>query len=210
MKLHYSLMVALLASVTATTAAHAVDPNQALLDKEGRPVKTQTGDCVNTMWDGKEDPCAAPRRKEPKIAEPVPEPARPLPPKPAPQEFGQEQRSIYFDFNKDTLKDEGKAKLDALAAAIQKHKEVTKATVVGYADEIGGMSKYNVKLSEQRAEHVMSYLSSRITIPVEKAQVRGLGATNSQTDCPAKMKRKERIECLAKDRRVEVELTFEK
>lgn len=208
MKRTYSFMVALLASVTCVAAAHAVDPNQAVLDKEGRPVKTETGGCVNTMWDGREDPCAAPKRKEQRVVSP--EPARPLPPRPKPPEYGQEQRSIYFDFNKDNLTTEGKGKLDALANAIRNDKEVTKATIVGYADEIGGNSSYNLRLSEQRAENVMQYLGSRISVPVEKAQVRGLGATNSQTDCPAKMKRQERISCLSKDRRVEVELTFQK
>jgi len=40
--------------------------------------------------------------------------------------------------------------------------------------------------------------------------VRGLGSSNPTTHCPKKMKRAERISCLAQDRRVEVEFTYEK
>lgn len=165
-------------------------------DKRANIVVNTFGNCVRTKWDSASDACAQPVAEAPA---PVVEPAAQL---------SQEQRTLYFDFNKSNLTSESVQKLDTLSAAVRASKGVVRADIVGYADEIGG-DDYNVKLSERRSHAVKGYLDQQISIPTEVAAVRGLGETNSVTDCKAIKARKAKIACLAKDRRVEVQFQYQ-
>ncbi|MDR2677996.1 MAG: OmpA family protein, partial [Zoogloeaceae bacterium] len=114
-----------------------------------------------------------------------------------------------FDFNKDVLRPEGKAKLDEVAAqADALNLEVI--TAVGHTDRIG-KDAYNQRLSERRAASVKRYLISKgiadnliytegkgETQPVTGSECDGLGAENGRN--------KKLVVCLQPDRRVDIEL----
>ncbi len=84
---------------------------------------------------------------------------------------------------------------------------ITQITVHGFADRIG-YEKYNQVLSQHRADTVRKYLAERLNIP-SNADVRGLGVSHT-AECGKIKDRIKRIECLGPDRRVEVELTYQK
>jgi OOP family OmpA-OmpF porin len=114
-----------------------------------------------------------------------------------------------FDFNKDVLRPEGKAKLDEVAAqADALNLEVI--TAVGHTDRIG-KETYNQRLSERRAASVKRYLVSKgiadnlvytegkgETQPVTGSDCDSLGAENGRN--------KKLVACLQPDRRVDIEL----
>ncbi|MGL4861391.1 MAG: porin OmpA, partial [Enterobacteriaceae bacterium] len=115
---------------------------------------------------------------------------------------------VLFNFNKATLKPEGQQALDQLYSQItQANPQTGTAVVVGYTDRIGS-EHYNLKLSEDRARHVMDYLVSK-GIPADRITARGMGKANPVTGstCDSIRNRNALIECLAPDRRVEIEVT---
>lgn len=64
--------------------------------------------------------------------------------------------TIYFDFDKAVLKEEGKAELDKLASQLNASKEYD-IVIGGHTCDIG-TDNYNLKLSERRAQAVVKYL----------------------------------------------------
>jgi len=64
---------------------------------------------------------------------------------------------VLFDFNKYTLRPAAREKLAKISGIILSHPGL-RLEVDGYTDSIGG-DAYNLKLSEQRAEAVRSYLT---------------------------------------------------
>ncbi|MCE1243363.1 OmpA family protein [Oryzomicrobium sp.] len=110
-----------------------------------------------------------------------------------------------FDFNKATLRPEGKAKLDELAEKVKQIKlEVIIA--VGHADRIG-TDAYNQKLSEKRAASVKEYLVGK-GVEANRVYTEGKGKKQPVTGdkCKGSKKTKALIECLQPDRRVEIEV----
>jgi OOP family OmpA-OmpF porin len=66
---------------------------------------------------------------------------------------------VLFDFDKAVLKNEGKSKLDDLAAKV-KAINLEVVIAIGHTDSVGA-DAYNQKLSVRRAESVKSYLVSK-------------------------------------------------
>jgi outer membrane protein OmpA-like peptidoglycan-associated protein len=120
-------------------------------------------------------------------------------------------KNVYFDFNKSTLNEKEKAKLDTLSKTIVASKEVKNVDLSGYADVIGNAA-YNKRLSMKRAQTVKSYLAAK-GLKTRKVKVEGLGESQPVTNCGYEEGTKataEQIACLAEDRRVEIELNFVK
>ena len=67
--------------------------------------------------------------------------------------------TIYFDFDKATLRPEGKAELDKLADELNASKEYD-LVIGGHTCNIG-TDNYNMELSEKRAQAVVKYLLSK-------------------------------------------------
>jgi outer membrane protein OmpA-like peptidoglycan-associated protein len=69
------------------------------------------------------------------------------------------ENSVRFDTNKSTLTAAAKANLDKLVPVFNEYKD-TNIQIYGYTDS-SGEDAYNLKLSQQRAASVKSYLSGR-------------------------------------------------
>jgi len=142
----------------------------------------------------------APPPPPPPPPPPAPPPVTPPPPPPPPPAPVSEKVTFaadaFFDFNKDSLKPEGRAKLDDLVSKMQGiNLEVIIA--VGHTDAVGG-DAYNQKLSVRRAESVKNYLVSK---GVEKNRVYTEGKGEKQPVADNKT-----TEGRAKNRRVEIEV----
>lgn len=80
----------------------------------------------------------------------------------------------YFDFDKSTLKAEGKQAIQQLASELnQRGAEVKKITIVGHTDSVGS-EQYNQGLSERRARSVGDYMLEN-GVPASLIQAYGQG-----------------------------------
>jgi OOP family OmpA-OmpF porin len=109
-----------------------------------------------------------------------------------------------FDFDKSTLKPEGKVALDSII----KHARSIKIeifAVIGYTDRIGS-DKYNLALSDRRAAAVKAYFVSQ-GVPADAIITQGRGKANPVTGdtCKGQVGKK-LISCLQPDRRAVVEI----
>ncbi len=173
------LLLAAFSGPALAEASYAVVHDAA----SGTPVRNTYGNCVHTKWMTDKDEC------------------------PMAGNFTEEERTVYFDFNKSTLTKEARKHLDTLISKIKAQGGVAGGQVVGFADRIGTAS-YNEKLSKKRAEVVKSYMAAH-GLKMSGTTVRWLGDTEPSTDCPPNMARKKLIKCLQPDRKVEVELVYD-
>lgn len=153
-------------------------------------------------------PAPAPRPEPAPAPAPAPKPI----PKPAPKPVAEKvtfATDVLFDFDRAVIKPEGRSKLDDLSGRIRGvNLEVVIA--IGFADRIGTTS-YNQRLSVRRAEAIKAYLVSK-GIEANRVYTEGKGEAQSVTGDKCKnMGREQRgnkklIECLAPDRRTEIEV----
>jgi OmpA-OmpF porin, OOP family len=145
----------------------------------------------------------------PKVVAPPPPKvvAAPAPAKPVPQRFTLSADAL-FDFDKTTLKPEGRRKLDELADALRGVQHDT-IVATGHTDRAGSVS-YNQRLSQRRADAVKNYLQTK---GLDVGKISAIGKGKSQptlkpTDCRGPgMTRAAVIACLQPDRRVEIEVS---
>lgn len=161
-------------------------------------------------------PAPAPAAKPAPAPAPVPqaqmkvEPAQPVAkpePKPAPKKPAVVNLASteLFEFNKATLTDEARKKLDSeVIAKLRDIGQIRYIIVNGHADRLGSV-QYNQRLSERRAEAVRAYLVSK-GADASKIETLGFGKTLPEKSCPDQKDRKALIECLAPNRRVVVEI----
>jgi len=95
-------------------------------------------------------------------------------------------------------------KLDDLAALLINNPSVGNVTITGYTDRLGS-TKYNQKLSEQRANAVKQYLVGK-GVAADRLNAVGKGEANPVVACDGKkQKRADLIQCLEPNRRVEID-----
>jgi outer membrane protein OmpA-like peptidoglycan-associated protein len=104
----------------------------------------------------------------------APPPPPPPPPPPAPQERIV-LRGVHFDFNRANIRPDAAPILDEAADILSKHPDVT-VDVNGYCDIIGSY-RYNLRLSQRRAESVVNYLENK-GIPGNRMIPHGYGKTH--------------------------------
>ena len=117
--------------------------------------------------------------------------------------------AVYFDFDRSSLRSGEVSKLDELAAKIQ-GRTFERLDAVGYADRIGE-EPYNLPLSRKRAEAVVAYLTGK---GVDAARIRAAAKGESEATTgdackdlgPDSGTNRKLVECLERDRRVEVKL----
>jgi len=169
-------------AVLLPAAAQAETTKEVVYDSVGQNVHDVRGNCILTNRDATSSICG---------------------------QDASQALTIYFGFNSSKLTNRAAQQLDSVFAEVTRNSNVRSLNVVGYADEIGAAS-YNSKLSSRRALAVKSYLEGKGYTNAEVAKVRGLGESNSQTDCEGISSREERIACLGRDRRVELEVQYRK
>jgi len=148
------------------------------------------------------DPDLVPKPVVAPVAPPPPPPPPPVvaPPAPAAEKITF-AADAFFDFDKSTLKPEGRAKLDDLVSKLGAiNLEVIIA--VGHTDSIGSVA-YNQKLSVRRAESVKAYLVSK---GVEANRIYTEGKGKSQPVAPNTVNGRDNPAGRAKNRRVEIEV----
>jgi len=208
---HSLLLAALLGSaVSALAQTPGVDMKGTVayvIDQRGYVAKSGTGLCWRTgYW----TPAQAIAECDPdlvkKEAPAAAEAAKAAAPgvKPAAEKITLSADAL-FDFDKATLRPEGKSKLDEFA---DKAKQIKLEVIiaVGHADRFGS-DKYNQKLSERRAAAVKDYLVSK-GIDANRVYTEGKGKTQPKTkpgDCKGAKSAKV-IACLQPDRRVDFEV----
>ena len=144
----------------------------------------------------------------PPAAKPAPPPPPPPAPAPKPAPAPQVQKitldsKVLFDFDKAVLKPEGKAAIDSqVVGNLSKMQKLEVVLVTGHTDRIG-TEAYNQKLSERRADAVRDYLVGK---GVDKAKIETVGVGPKQPVVQCDQKNfKALVECLAPNRRVEVQ-----
>ena len=175
--------------------AYAQTSQDAAYDKRNGFVADTNGNCVRTKWMGAEDPCnpAAPPAPVPVAA---PAPAMPM--------VSLEQRTIYFGFDSAALTAESVAKLDGLSQIINSSSAIADVRIHGFTDQFG-TSDYNSKLASSRAAAVKSYLDGKSRLSSTIGDIKGIGKSAPEAECEAIKKRNDKIACMAKERRVEIE-----
>jgi len=160
---------------------------------------------------------AAPPPPKPE-AKPAPKPeakpaAKPKPAAKKPEPLNVELKlSVQnFDFDKAVLKDDQKKEIDDWMASEWKQVTLGALIITGHTDRIGSAA-YNKKLSEQRALSVKDYMTGK-GIDQKLIFWEGKGFANPvpvTKFCDNKMSRKQLIECLAPNRRVDIEAVGQK
>ena len=149
-------------------------------------------------------------RQEPPPPPPVAQAEPPAPPPPPPPPRFEKQTmsaTELFAFDSAVLR-QPQPKLDAIADLLKANSQVSNVVITGYTDRLGS-DKYNLKLSQRRAEAVKSYLVGK-GIESSRLNTVGKGKSNPVVQCTDK-KRSDLIKCLEPNRRVEVEdITVEK
>jgi len=84
------------------------------------------------------------------------------------------KQTVYFDFNKATIKPVSFALLDEVAQAMKDNPKI-KVEVQGHTDSVGD-DNYNLKLSQKRAESVRIYLIKK-GIASDRMEPKGYGET---------------------------------
>jgi OOP family OmpA-OmpF porin len=174
---------------------------------EGAPFPNWTVGCECDR-----DLMKAPTCEPPPPPPPPPAPPKPVPPPPPPAPTSEKvtfAADALFDFDKDVLRPEGKAKLDDL---VSKMAGVSLEVIiaVGYTDRLGSLA-HNQGLSVRRAQSVKNYLVSKGIEP-NRVYTEGKGPANPVKQCPdpspkGEVRTKQQlIDCLQPNRRVEVEV----
>jgi OOP family OmpA-OmpF porin len=151
-----------------------------------------------------------PPPQPPLVSEPpfTPEPVAVIPAPPLPEHISLSADAL-FDFNKAMLRPRGRLLLSEIADQLQ-GAQYDHISVIGHADRLGSPA-YNQKLSEERGEAAKSYLINQ-GIPSQKIHSEGKGATQPVTtpDQCKGLKRRDVIDCLQPDRRVDIDVTATK
>ncbi|HQO28189.1 MAG TPA: OmpA family protein [Accumulibacter sp.] len=202
----------LFAAVGAAQAQTTAD-RVYVIDQRGDVVVSGTGLCWRTgFWTpaaAAKDPagCKCDRDLLPKEVCDAAAPAKAVTPvvgKPSAEKITLAADAL-FDFDKATLRPEGRAKLDEVASKAKAFK-LELVTAKGHTDRFGS-DAYNQKLSERRAAAVKGYLVSK-GIPADRISTEGYGKKQPVTkaDQCQGPKSKKVISCLQPDRRVEIQL----
>ncbi|MHB1619190.1 MAG: OmpA family protein [Sulfuricella sp.] len=215
-----------LASLTSVgiASAHEVANQGYLTDTRGNVVKNNYNECWRTgywtpaMATAECDPSLV-KKAEPKIAEAEAPAAAPAPvPVVGPEKAAfvpiTLQAETLFDFDKSTVRADGKKKLDEeVVDKMKEYPQVEVVLVTGYADRIGTVA-YNQKLSQRRADAVKAYLVGQ-GVEDKRIETAAKGESDPVVSCDnvkGKVSGKNRklVECLQPNRRVMVEVKVQK
>jgi len=156
-----------------TPAGRKVNADGCELDTDGDGIVDGNDKCP-TVYAKTADGCPLPV-----AATPAPAPAAALAPEPAPTPRKLVLEGVNFDFDKAALRQEDLAIIDRDAADLDKWGNVN-IEVAGHTDNRGS-DKYNMNLSQQRAEAVRNYLISK-GIAADRLTAKGYGESQPVAD----------------------------
>lgn len=176
---------------------------------EGQPWKNADGDC----WRDPSQPDGAPVEEcgdTVAEAEDEPEPA----PEPETRtetrtETDRLDADTLFEFGDATLTDTAEDSIDSLMDRRTGEWDVQAITIIGYTDRIGSEDN-NLELSRERARSVADYLQQRADLAGVDVSVEGRGEADPRVTCEDAEGRDELIDCLAPNRRVELEMELQR
>ena len=157
-----------------------------------------------TKRDQQPAPSKDPMAAQPTAPKPEPTPA-PIPPKAEEPVTA----SVLFDFDRSVVRPGEASKLDELTAKIT-GRTFDRLDAVGHTDRIG-KDTYNLQLSKRRADAVQAYLVGKgVDAGRVRAEAKGENEAVTGEACknmgPEHRKNQKLVECLQRDRRVEVKL----
>ncbi len=193
------LLLTTLATFMLTSTFAMAEPEKPAYDKHDGFIVDKHGECVRTKWMKADDPC------NPTPPPPPPAP-KPVVVAPAPK-VSLEQRTVYFDFDSAELTADATSKLNNLSQIINNSSAIRDVQIVGFTDQFGSDS-YNMALSKRRVKSVEDYLDQRSRLDTQAADIRGLGKA-PKTGCDSVKGREDKIACMQKERRVEIEFKFQ-
>jgi OOP family OmpA-OmpF porin len=191
-------------TLTVASSASAL-PGYAT-DSNGNPVRSETAGCVRTLgWSVENairqcDPSIVAARDQ-RQAEQAAMEAQPRMVRTT--QRIQLNADTEFGFDKATLTEEGKRKLDKIADAL-KGTNNPKIDITGYTDRIGPEG-YNEELSRRRADAARQYLIDK-GVPADVITTAGRGESNPVVECKG-LRGQPLVECLRPNRRSEVEFS---
>ena len=162
------------------------DPNQ----PDGAPV----GECGDTVAEAEEQP------------EPAPEPETRTETR---TETDRLESDTLFEFASATLTDAAEDSIDSLMDRRTGDWDLQAITIIGYTDRIGD-EENNLELSRERARSVADYLQQRADMMGVDVSVEGRGEADPRVSCEDAEGRDELIDCLAPNRRVELEMELQR
>jgi OOP family OmpA-OmpF porin len=208
------VLVAIAIGAASTAAlAHTTDKGEALagyvVDSSNKVVKDGSGKCIRTSYFTASlaieacDPDLIPKKPAPTPVvvaptpevKPAPQPPAPVPPATPVITKVTLEADAFFDFDKASLKQGGKDRIDAEIAKLGQV-DLNSVIAIGHTDSIGA-DAYNQKLSERRAQAVKDYMVSK-GISSDRIQIKGMGETQPVASNKTREGR-------AKNRRVEIE-----
>lgn len=195
-----ALIVAGLA-VTAPVAAADIEGYAA--DSASSIVRTGAGECLRTSSWSKD---MANVECDPDLIAKAPEPVEVVAAAPEPKRVVQRinlASDAYFGFDKAMLTEEGKTKLDELAASMT-GKEDPRIQVTGYTDRLGSET-YNMTLSQKRAEAVKAYLIGK-GVQTDIIETTAMGPKDPVVTCEG-LRGNALIQCLGPNRRTVIEFS---
>ncbi|MEJ2590432.1 MAG: OmpA family protein [Candidatus Thiodiazotropha sp.] len=110
--------------------------------------------------------------------------------------------AAYFGFNQAVLTPKAKSELNRMVAKMDQADNIRSITITGHADTIGA-TPYNRALAFRRADAVKTYLISR-GISADRITTQSDGSASPLVSCNADKKLSDKINCLAPDRRADV------
>ena len=120
-------------------------------------------------------------------APPPPPPVEaPKPPEPPPKVVVKDNKieiteKIQFEYNKAVILPQSFALMDEIAATLKKNPHIKKVAIEGHASSEGD-PKHNLKLSDERAKSVQTYLVEKGGIPAAALTAKGYGITKPIAD----------------------------
>lgn len=202
---------ALVAALLASASVFAAKPGYLADQSTDAVSRNNYGECWKTSsFDKEKDGLVECGDKE--LPPPVVEVPKPAPTLVAVKEKVSFSDKVLFDFNKSTLRSDAKSELDPLAARLKGDRNLKSVEITGHTDFMG-TEKYNLVLSERRANAVMSYLQAA-GVPSDKMTAIGKGKTEAvmTKECKAKkFKRRADLKaCIAPDRHVDIDINTAK
>jgi OOP family OmpA-OmpF porin len=118
-----------------------------------------------------------------------------------------DEGKAMFTFGDHRLAPESEEQLDKLIDRISTMEEIERIRVIGHTDRIGS-EQANQRLSMQRAEAVRDYLINRGSIDPNSVIAEGRGESEPlpRAMCDGIRSRRALIQCLAPNRRVEIDV----